>query len=548
MAKDNFADWSKDDLIKEIKKLKKRKKYGIVWEEKTEQVVELCKDKLPVLIEDKERNIFSAKERPVNVLVEGDNYHALSVLNYTHRGKIDVIYIDPPYNTGIEGFTFNDKIVDREDTYRHSKWLSFMEKRLKLAKTLLRESGTIFISIDDNEAAQIKLLCDEIFGETNLVANIIWKRRANPPNDQIIGTTHEYILCYAKNSKSAKLYRRERTQENIDRYKNPDGHPKGPWVAGDLMANVKGGRYVKSLRFPIKSPVTGEEFYPSSNGNWRFNREKIELLMKNNEIYFGKDGKGRPKLKRFLADVREGVPLASIWDDVGFNTTATGELMRLFGTVNIFDTPKPLPLITEILKLTTAPAGKELILDFFAGSGTTGEAVLELNDADKGKRKFILCTDNQNNICTEVCYPRLRKVITGYQNPNNESIQGVQGNLKYFKTDFVDAEPTDLNKKMLVDKSTEMLCLKEDCFNEIKNEQHFKMFDNEDGKSLGIIYDDDGIEPFKQEVRKSNKKFIVYVFSLDESAREEEFYDIQDSVNLKPIPAVILNVYKRIFK
>jgi adenine-specific DNA-methyltransferase len=314
------------------------------------------------------------------------------------------------------------------------------------------------------------------------------------------------------------------------------------------MANVKGGRYVKSLRFPIKSPLTGEEFYPSSNGNWRFNKDKIELLMKNNEIYFGKDGKGRPKLKRFLADVREGVPLASIWDEVGFNTTATGELMRLFGTVNIFDTPKPLPLITEILKLTTIPAGRELILDFFAGSGTTGEAVVELNDADKGKRKFILCTDNQNNICTEVCYQRLRKVISGYQNPNNESIQGIQGNLMYFKTDFVDAEPTDLNKKRLVDKSTDMLCLKEDCFNEVKNEEHFKIFANEEGKSLGIIYDDKGIEPFKQEVRNSKRKFTVYVFSLDESAREEEFEDIQDFVSLKPIPAVILNVYKRIFK
>lgn len=548
MAKRDYSNWSKEELVREIEKLKKRKKYGVVWEEKPEDIAELCKEKLPVLVEDKGRNIQTEKNRPMNILIEGDNYHALSVLNYTHNGKIDVIYIDPPYNTGIEGFRFDDKIVDREDSYRHSKWLSFMEKRLKLAKSLLRDSGVIFVSMDDNEVAQVKLLSDEIFGEDNLVVNIIWKKRAGPPNDRTIGNVHEYVLCYAKNAKNVKLYRKERTEENLSRYANPDNHPKGPWAVDNLMSNVKGGRYVKSLYFPIKNPYTSEEFWPSSNGNWRFNKERIEELIKNNEIYWGKDGKGRPKLKRFLSEVREGLPFSSIWENVGYNNTATGELLRFFGTVNIFDTPKPTALMNEILQLSTSKGGKEIVLDFFAGSGTIGQAVLELNQRDNGNRKFILCTNNQNNICTEVCYPRIKKVIEGYTTQTNEKVEGTKGNLKYFRTDFVDAEPTDRNKKRLVDKSTEMLCLKEDCFEKVQDGLNHGIFTDNRGKYLGVIYDDEGIEPFKKEAKRLEKNFVVYVFSLDESAREEEFEDMKDTVKLKPIPAVILNVYKRIFK
>lgn len=548
MSKRDYSDWSKTELIKEIKKLEKRKKYGISWEEKPEDVAMLCNEKLPILKEEVKNEIKTDDNKPVNILIEGDNYHALSVLNYTHKNKIEVIYIDPPYNTGIEGFRYNDKIVDKEDAYRHSKWLSFMNKRLILAKNLLKDIGVIFISMDDNEMAQMKLLCDEIFGEANLIVNIIWKKRAGPPNDKIIGTIHEYILCYAKNIKKIKLYLRKRTEKNLKRYKNPDNHLKGPWAPDNLMSNVKGGRYVESLYYPIKNPNTGKEFWPSSNGNWRFNKEKVDELLKNDEIYFGKNGKGRPKLKRFLCDIKKGMPFASIWEGVGYNNTATRELLNFFGSVNIFDTPKPTSLMKEILSLSTSEKGNEIVLDFFAGSGTTGQAVLELNNEDNGNRKFILCTDNENKICTEVCYPRLEKVIRGYSTPNNVNVDGLNGNLKYFKTDFVEAEPTDLNKKKLVDKSTEMLCLKEDCYEEVKKNNDFRIFNNPKGKYLGIIYDDDGIESFKKEVKKIGKKLIVYVFSLDESAREEEFEDIEKLVTLKPIPAVILNVYRRIFK
>lgn len=206
MAKENYSEWSKTELIKEIKKLKKRKKYGIFWEDKTEKVAELCKEKLPVLEEDKTKEIKTDENKPVNILIEGDNYHALSVLNYTHKGKVDVIYIDPPYNTANKEFTFNDRIIGIDDAYRHSKWISFMHKRLKLAKNLLKSSGVIFISIDYNELAQLKLLCDEIFGEKNYVENIIWrKKEGGGQQDDYFVTEHEYILAYAKNNRNFSL-------------------------------------------------------------------------------------------------------------------------------------------------------------------------------------------------------------------------------------------------------------------------------------------------------------------------------------------------------
>jgi adenine specific DNA methylase Mod len=187
----------------------------------------------------------------------------------------------------------------------HTDWLNMIYPRLKLAKDLLTEDGVIFISIDDNEVENLKKICNEIFGEANFIVSIIWKKRSTPPNDQVIGAAHEYVLIYAKRLLDVKLCLRQRSDEQLARYKNPDNHPKGPWTAGDLGANVKGGRYVASLNYPITNPNTGEKHFPPQNGNWRFSKDTIDRLLANNEIYFGEDGKGRPKLKRFLSDVKD---------------------------------------------------------------------------------------------------------------------------------------------------------------------------------------------------------------------------------------------------
>ena len=375
-----------------------------------------------------------------NLIIHGDNLHALKSLLPRYAGKVKCIYIDPPYNTGNEGWKYNDNVnskilkewlgkeVGFDDLERHDKWLCMMWPRLNLLKELLSDDGVIFISIDDNEMSHLRLLMDEIFGAQNFIETIIWKKRAGAPNDKVIGATHEYILLCAKNIQNVLLYRKDRSMDQEARYANPDNHPKGDWVAGDLMANVKGGRYSQSLYYAVKNPNTGEEHWPSNKGNWRFNKEKVEKLLKNNEIYFGKEGKGRPKLKRFLCDVKEGVPFGTNWDDLPHNNAASREIEKIFGNVNIFDTPKPSQLVKQIFQIATTEA--DIVLDSFAGSGTTAHAVLDLNKDDGGNRKFILveCEDYADKITAE----RIRRVIKGVPKAKDENLKkGLGGSFTY---------------------------------------------------------------------------------------------------------------------
>lgn len=543
-------------LEDEIKKLKSRKKYGLVWEEKPEAVVELCKNKLPVLIEDTKKEIETDKNKPVNILIEGDNYHALSVLNYTHQGRVDVIYIDPPYNTGSQDFIFNDKYVDLEDSYRHSKWLSFMSKRLRLAKNLLKKTGVILVSIDDNEMTQLKMLMDDpdLFGENNFIAILVWENKegGGSSDSKHFKIKHEYILVYAK-SKEDFVVNKEKIPDEVA-YTYSDEYEKKRGKHKLIKLNSASIQYSKSLDYPIIAP-DGKEILPSfghKKACWRWSKKKFDWGMKSGFIEIAKNKSGNWVVysKQYLKVDNEDTHIERQRPPLGViaqfsSTMATKELEKIFHG-KVFNYPKPHLLIKYLLSL--ASNKDSLILDFMAGTGTTGQAVLEINRDDNGRRKFILCTNNENKIAEKVCYTRIKKVIKGYEDFNGDKIKGLNGNLKYYKTNFVDAKTTDSNKKKLVDKSTEMLCLKEDCFDELKRTKTYSIFTNNQGKLLGIISDDAGIEPFKKEAKKIGKKFIVYVFSLDESAREEEFKDIEKLVELKPIPAVILNVYKRIFK
>lgn len=345
-----------------------------------------------------------------NLFIEGDNLDALKLLQETYLGKVKLIYIDPPYNTGND-FIYADDFAEDSDAYLlrsnqedeignrliantdangrfHSDWLSMIYARLKLARNLLSDDGVIFISIDDGELANLRKACAEVFGEQNFIVQIIWKKRSTPPNDKIIGANHDYIVCFAKNFSSVGLELRKRSVEQVARYQNPDNHAKGPWAGGDLQANVKGGRFVKSLYFPIKNDKTGEEHYPGTNGNWRFSAETIARLIANNEISFGDDGRGKPKLKRFLADVKKGVTYPSLWDFVPLNTSGSAEMNEIFGDSTIFENPKPTGLIGELIRLG---AGKDgIVLDFFGGSGTTAQSVMEINASDGGTRRFVL--------------------------------------------------------------------------------------------------------------------------------------------------------------
>ncbi|PWB38380.1 MAG: site-specific DNA-methyltransferase [Parcubacteria group bacterium] len=542
-----------ENLKDEIKQLKSRKRYGLVWEEKPEQVVELCKEKLPVLAEDREREIKSDGDKPVNILIEGDNYHALSVLNYTHEKKIDVIYIDPPYNTGAKDWKYNNNFVDINDLWRHSKWLSMMKNRLVLAKKLLKQDGVLICSIDENEQAHLGVLLEELFQnhEIHCITIVHNPRGVQGKN---FSYSHEYTFFVFR--KGVEVIGSKQREEVLEEELRDHG-------GESLRTDAKNCFYpilVKNDSIVGFGDVPLKNFHPNGKNvqrkdktievwpidvrgverKWVFARNTVEEIK--NKLFVAKKKNGQIDIFR-RKDTQKP---RTVWIGKKYDASTFGSKIVNGLTGTLFPFPKSLYNTKDCLECVVKQRKKAVVLDYFAGSGTTGHAVALLNKEDNGNRQFILCTNNENGIAQDICYPRIKAVIKG--NKEYKDITGITSNLKYFRTDFVDGATTDKNKKKLVDKSTEMLCLKEDCFEKVKTGRHFDMFKNPKGKYLGIIYDDNGIENFKKEVKKLNKNFVVYVFSLDDSAREEEFEDMKNLVELKPIPAVILNVYKRIFK
>ncbi len=556
MAKYNYANYTHSQLVEEIKKLNKRKKYGLVWEEeKTKEKFEAeSEGKLPVLVEVKKREIITDDENPTHILIEGDNYHALSVLNYTHSKSIDVIYSDPPYNTGNNDFKYNDKFVDREDSYRHSKWLSFMSKRLKLAKSLLKNSGVIFISINDIEQAQLKLLCDDIFNEDNFLANLVWQNKegGGSSDSKYFRVKHEYILTYAKKKESVEIIGDDIS--NLDRYKEQDKHEKkrGPYYLQKLgMGSIQ---YSDSLDYPIKTP-DDTQVLPRDNNKgkkacWRWSRKKLEWGIENDFIVFKKDKEQTWQVytKQYLYCDNEGNLIERTQRPFGvidkFSSTQASKEIREID-VKPFSYPKPKDLITYLI--SKHPNKSAIIADFMAGSGTTGQAVIELNNSDNGDRQFILITNNEANICTDVCYPRIKKVIKGYKNTKGEAVDGLGGNLKYYKTNFISSEPTHRNKKLLTEKSIDMLCIKENTFDEVLNQNDISIFKNQD-KYTAILFNEMKITEFKKEIIKLKLPVSVYVFSLEGDDFSEDFQDIKNEIKFCSIPEAILKVYRRIYE
>ncbi|MFA6552752.1 MAG: site-specific DNA-methyltransferase [Candidatus Paceibacterota bacterium] len=566
-----YEEWSKDELIKEIVKIKSTT-YGLVWhrdlpEEKIDILVnpdartpnemfpnEMAGKPFPVLKEVKGKAIESDKTKLVNLLIEGDNYHSLAVLNFTHREAVDLIYIDPPYNTGNNDFIYNDKFVDKEDNFRHSKWLSFMEKRLKLAKNLLKSNGAIFISIDDHEQAPLRMLCDEIFGEDNFLANFIWESKLTGGHDSThVNTIHEYVLCYAKDSASQNVLNKRKSNTEYPQY---DAVRKQNFKWDSLWTVSHG--YTKNCDYPIFSPDNSEVFpwmchkdkeKVKGIARWFWSKETYEENKK--DLLVKKDKDGQWKVYKKVYGGSE-IPFKSIFDKALVGGTSNGkeEVENIFGEVKIFDNPKPVSLIKEVLRMS-APSDAT-ILDFMAGSGTTGQAVLESNKEDGGTRNFILCTNNgdeksKHKIASDVCYPRIKKNIIGYKSKKGEKIDGLGGNLKYYTTDFVEAEPTDKNKRKLVKESTDMLCILENAFELIQETPEFKIFKNTD-KYVGVIFYDEAIDDYKKAIKKIDGHFNTYVFSMNDDPHTVQFDDMKGKVSLKAIPEVVLKVYREIFK
>lgn len=551
MSHKKLQDCTKEELIKLVLSLKKNKKFGLVWEDKPEQVAIDCETKLPVLQEITERAITQPTNQPTNLIIEGDNYHTLSVLNYTHAGKIDVIYIDPPYNTGNKDFIYNDQFVDEEDGFRHSKWLSFMAKRLRLAKQLLADTGVIFISIDDNEFAQLKLLCDEIFGSDNFIANLVWENRegGGSSDSKFFKIKHEYILMFAKSKRQLMIKGEIKEEDRSYGFKDKHQSTRGKYKL--IKLNSFSIQYSASLDYEIALP-DGTKITPHENGKrgcWRWSKKKLQWGLENDFVVFknNTDGKMWIYTKQYFKVDHNGneivrkAPFSGVISQWS-STLATKQLEKVFRK-KVFNYPKPVDLIRFLVSLK--PEKDFIVLDFMAGSGTTGQAVLELNRNDGGNRQFILCTNNENGIAQNVTYPRISKVISGYTD-----VPGIPANLRYFKTDFIDkAESVDQTRVALVARATDMIKVRENTFETVMEEKLFKMYANPVWYSA-IVFDPSVIAKAKVKIAalEGNKAVHIYVFSLSNDSFESDFADLERPIELCPIPESILEVYKRIFK
>jgi adenine-specific DNA-methyltransferase len=355
----------------------------------------------------------------------------------THAGKVKCIYIDPPYNTGNRNFVYNDRFFDKTHRFRHSVWLEFMYRRLTLARDLLHPDGVIFVSIDDNELFPLGMLMNRVFGEKNFVANCIWQKRYSRENRETIGDAHEYMLVYAANTERFKETRNlvPLTENQAKIYKNTSKDPKGRWRAIPMSAQG----YRPNQMYEIVSPA-GVVHRPPEGRCWSTIEPEYKKLLDAGRIYFGKDGKSQPNIIRYLSEV-EGIVPWTWWphEEVGHTDEARKEIQDILETQTAFTTPKPVRLIERILRIATKP--DDLVLDFFAGSGTTAQAVLNLNVEDGGKRRFILVSNSEatedepnKNLCRDVCAERVRRIMRGFRNRKGDDVPGLGSGFAYLTT------------------------------------------------------------------------------------------------------------------
>ena len=609
--------------------LRGHKKYGPVWEEKPEDIEERLSEDLPVLVErndDKVHPIISDNpDAPNHLIIEGDNLAALTELSYTHAGKVDVIYIDPPYNRGENDFKYNDTFIDKDNPFRHSLWLNFMSKRLKASKALLCETGIIIIHIDEHEYNALYLLLDEIFSSQNNLGSIIWNKM-NPKGDaKGVASMHEYIVIYAKSkdiflSQEGTLLRQNPNAETIlakarslfsklGKRSIPDEVKKAVapfsyskellkdfevlydldlinkefqnWLASSPFGKGEkaykyispSGRVFRSVSMawpnkevapddywiPLRHPVTGEDCPIPSKG-WRnppltmarllgtSNPYEVAGLTIKGEIVFSRKKNGTlniPERIYYLDEnMSENVP--SLYNDGSSDDT-------LLKNLNVsFEYPKTVSVASYLLKNIHPNA--RLIVDFFAGSGTTLHAVMSLNAEDGGKRTCILCTNNENHICEDTTYKRNAQVIYGYRTGKDSYVAGLaDNNLRYYRTEFLPRERSVKNMRELVQASTGLLCIKNDLYTEAPfggrkmNPKYARYFEN-NGKRMLVIYEEQAI-PFIADIIKTmlgGEKIKVYVFSHGSYAYDDEFAEVEDRVELCALPQAIYDAYQKV--
>lgn len=534
--------------ITEIENALNEKKYGLVWEEHSEKVDEELVHSIPIFVEDENRKITVNKDKPYNFLLEGDNLHSLKLLEKTHKGKIDVIYIDPPYNTGNKDFIYDDSFVDKTDGYAHSKWLSFMEKRLTIARELLSNDGVIFISIDDNEQAQLKLLCDEIFGEENLVSILCVElsktqgMKVKSAQEGRVVKNHEYIYVYCKNIEFAYVSRQPlfdstdiwdshfnkaliKCDETLilssinDFIKEQHSYMYEEFAKNGLLENnkineksIRNGILIndkirKFLYETVADNIVQEMACSiSAPANVKIDLKKNDVV-EYKKYYLTQTSNGKLRQYRPLS---ENIKQSDEYNSTVERVTIRGALWKGFysdmmnvqkeGTMDFKNGKKPIRLIAQLNKWSNRK--NAIVLDFFAGSGTTGHAVMQLNKEDGGHRKYILCTNNENNICEEVTYQRLKNIQ-----------EDLPHNLKYYKTEFISKfsnEEDSISDKMM-----------EHIRELIELEHHIEL----DGKKYIILEDEDKLAEAIEKIENNGSLFVrsgIFLSRSDQRILDEK--------------------------
>ena len=577
-----------------------KRRYGLYWEDQLEEEVDTKEQQglYPVLSIDPNRSITCYDGKPTHSLILGDNYHALKVLNFTHSSQIDAILIDPPYNTGKNDFVYNDRFVDKEDGYRHSKWLSFMAKRLDLSKNLLKPTGAIFIHIDENEMAQLKLLCDRIFGEQNFIESFIWIKNSSKNDSRTTSTLHEYVLCYARNRKTLEslsttfritkpglaevtlLYTKLRKEgasnadieiqlnrfyssrqdlKGISQYKHVDHQgifrlDNASWPGGG------GPTYTvlhPKTKKPVKQPKRG----------WAYSEETFHKHLADGLIWFG-DTEGRvPCFKRYLDTVTTEVAKSVITD----TSEGSKELHSIFG-YKAFTNPKPVTLITTLLELVLPKDG--IVLDYFAGSGSTAHAVMRMNSSDGGSRQVILVTNDEGaspdkarswpngGICTNVTLPRLQKIIEGYTNSAGKPVVGFKENLIFLETDMYEPKINErgeyIEKRYFLTKAIDLLRFKESTATTIKNyyvnnpngidkNAPWGVYQNIEGtRTTVVLLNESCIRECARYLKTLNGEVVLYPFTYEDDTTAREACAELKNVQVKAVPENLLRLYRRL--
>lgn len=464
-------------------------------------------------------------DKTENIFIEGENLEVLKVLQKSYFGKVKMIYIDPPYNTGSDSFIYPDKFSESKNEYEkrvgdkdeegymtkdgmfkknskengqyHSNWLNMMMPRLYLAKNLLRKDGVIFVSIDDNEMHNLRLLMNEIFGEENFISQFIWEKRITRENRKVVSTRHDYILCYSKSMIDVEraLGLLPMDDEAISRYKNPDNDTRGDWTSVPAIAQA--GHGTKSQFYTLKTPA-GREVDPPSGSCWRYTQSKMNEAIADNRIWFGNDGNGVPRIKKFLNEGQQGLTPETIWwaEDVGTNDTAKRELTKLFDGIAVFETPKPASLIKRILQISQTK--DQLCLDFFSGTSPLPEAIIDLNKEDGGARKYIcvqlpeLSEEKSEaykagyKTIADISKERIRRAGKKIESEINVEIKKIETQIKRLEGEL----PTEENKTEIeiLKAKNEQLKIQDLGFKVLKLENsNFRQWQQIEGKDIKVL-------------------------------------------------------------